>query len=219
MKIKTENKKIETIRVNDKLALMLEEIPKGISYANWLIEKIERLEAHEENAICWVISTSNIGPNRMSVGDENGEHPIFDEVIEIDSEIPRTNMSNEERVEGWLGSNNEYSSYAHGGFASVESARTYITEYMGGRLIDLDMCEDVFPQHKEIEEAYTTAKFDKYDFLDSWFSVDEPDVSHLSDEEIEKLAEVEEKEAKEQGIGLIGDIEEYLMKLRDLQNK
>lgn len=215
-----ENKKIETIRVNKELALLLEGVPKGKSYANWLLDKVARCEAHEENAVCWIISTSNIGSNRMSMGDENGSHPLFDEVIEIVSEIPLTNMSGEEQEKGWLGANNEYSSYSHGGFASVESARTYIINGMGGRLIeDIERLKDEYSyDYDENREKYTTAKFNEYWFLDDWY-VDKLDVKNLTDEEIEKLADVEEKEANKQGIGLIGDIEEYLMKLRELQNK
>ncbi len=216
MKIK--NKKIETIRVNEELALLLEGVPKGKSYANWLLDKIVRCEAHEENAVCWIVSTSNIGSNRMSVGDENGKHPVFDEVIEIVSEIPRTNMSKEERENGYLGSSSDFSSYVHGGFASVDSARTYIIKQMRGRLIDdVDLLKEEY--YDENMEKYTTAEFDRYEFLESWFGVDEPDISHLSDEEIEKRAEDEEKEANEQGIGLIGDINEYLINLRAIQNK
>ena len=75
-------------------------------------------------------------------------------------------MSNEERENGWLGANNEYSSYAHGGFASVESARTYIKEQLEGRLIeDTDLLEAEYSyDYNENMEIYTTAKFDEYEF-------------------------------------------------------
>jgi len=217
MKVRIENKKIETIRVNEELALLLEEVPKGISYANWLLDKLKRLKTHEDNAICWIESTSNIGSNRMSVGDENGKHPVFDETIEIVFEVPRTNMSKEEREAGWLGSSNEYSSYAHGGFASVESAKTYIIEQLGGRLIeDAELLKTEYSyDYDEDIEKYTTAKYDQYEFVDHWFSVDEPDVEGLTDEQIQKLAEDEEKKANEEGMGLLDDVDEYLMKLRD----
>lgn len=206
------NKKIDAIRVNEKLALLLEDVPKSISYANWVLEKIERLDAHEQNPVCWIVSTSNIGPNRMSVGDENGKNPIFDEVITIVSEIPTTNMSREERDDGWLGSSNEYSSYAHGGFASVEATRTYIKEYMGGKLIP----EYLLDGYDEDREQYTTAKFDhdKYYFTADWF-VDEPNVEGLSDEELEGLAEKLEAEANSDGYCILDDIVEYLKELRD----
>jgi len=211
------NKKIETIRVNEELALLLEDVPKGESYANWLLDKLQRLDAHEQNAMCWVVSTTNIGPNLMTNGDENGKHPIFDETIEIVSEIPKTNLSHEERDEGWLGSTNDYSSDAHGGFASVESARTYIVEYMGGRLIeDMDLLrEEYSPEDYENMEIYTTAEFDTYYSVADWFDTDRPAVEGLTDEEIEKLAEKEELSANKEGIGLLGDIEEYLIELRD----
>ena len=212
---KKQNKKIETIRVNEKLALLLEDVPKGISYANWISDKMERLEAHEQNSICWIISTSNVGPNRMSVGDVNGKNPIFDEVIEIVFEIPKTNSSREERGFGWLGQNNDYSSYAHGGFASVESARTYIKDYMEVRFIENnELLESEYP-YDENMEIYTTAKYDEYYFVSDYFDLGKPDVNGLTNEQIRKLAEKEEKKANEQGFGLLGNVEKYLIELRD----
>lgn len=211
--IKIEPKKIETIRINEKLAEYLQDVPKNISYANWLVDKIERLDAHEQNPICWIVSISNVGPNRMSVGDENGENPIFDEIIEIVSEIPRTNMSGMEKESGWLGSTNDENSYAHGGFASVESARTYIIDYMGGKLISGELLDE----YEENKEQYTTAKYehDKYYFVADYFGHDEPNVEGLSDEQIENLAEQLETEANNEGYCIVDDIEKYLKELRD----
>lgn len=212
-----ENKKIETIRINEKLSLELEGVPKGISYANWLLDKIERLNVHEQNANCWIVSRYNFSSNRMSVGDENGDHPIFDEIIEIVFKIPRTNMSNEKRDKGWLGMDNDCNSYANGGFASIESARTYIIKYMAGRLIDNEeLLKNKYSyDYEEKMEIYTTAEFDEYYFVADWFDVDMPNVADLTDEQIEELAEQEIKKANEQGIGLLNDVEEYLLKLRD----
>lgn len=209
-------KKIETMRVNERLSDILEHVPKGESYANWLLDKLQRFDAHDQNPVCWIESTSNIGPNLMSNGDENGKHPVFDEIIMIVYEIPQTNSSHEERSEGWLGSNNEYSSNAHGGFASVESARTYIVGYMGGRLIeDMDLLRNEYGSYEDYMEVYTTAPFDTYYFVADWFDVDKPEVQGLTDEEIEKLVEKEELSASKEGIGLLGDIKEYLIELRD----
>ena len=209
-------KKIETIRVNEELALLLEDVSKGTSYANWLLDKLHRLDAHEQNQVCWIESTTYIGSNSMSNGDENGKHPIFDEIIEIVFEIPRTNSSHEERSEGWLGSNNDYNSYAHGGFASVESAKSYIIEYMGGRLIDnMELLRNEYPHEDENMEIYTTAKFNDFYFVSDWFEANKPNVKNLTDEQIGELVGREEASANKEGIGLLGDIEEYLIELRD----
>lgn len=209
--LKIETKKIETIRINEKLAEYLMETPKGESYANWILDKIERLNAHEQNPVCWIVSISNISPNRMSVGDENGKNPIFDEIIEIMDEIPKSNLSHEEKTNGWLGQTNDYSEYAHGGFASVESARTYIKKYMGGRLIP----EELLESYKENKEIYTTAKFDydKYYFATDYFEDDEPNVEGLSDNEIENLAEKLKTEANNEGYCIVDDVEKYLKEL------
>lgn len=217
MVIKIENKKIETIRVNEKLALILEDVPKGISYANWILKKIERLDAHEQNAICWVVSESDVGPNRMSVGDENGSNPIWDEIIYIVDSIPTTNMSHEDKDEGWLGQTGDSSAYAHGGFASVEAARTYIIESMGGRLIDEDLVKEKYGEYEENTEIYTTEQYDydKYYFAGDYFEHDELEVEGKSDEEIEELAEKLEKEANADGYCIVDDLEKYLKELRD----
>lgn len=205
-------KKIETIRINERLADILSAVPKSLSYADWILNKIEYLDAHEQNPVCWIISTSNVGPNRMSIGDRNGKNPIFDEVIEIVSEIPRTNMSHEERAKGWLGQTNEYSSYAHGGFASIDAARTYITEYMGGKLIPNELLNDY-----EGEEQYTTAEYDydKYYFVEDWIEQDKPNVEGLSDDQVEILAKQLESGANEDGSCILGDVAKYLRDLRD----
>ena len=49
--------------------------------------------------------------------------------------------------------------------------------------------------------------------------MDEPDVEGLTNEEIKKLAEKLEPEANEEEYGIIGDIEEYLIELRDSKKK
>lgn len=206
-----ENKKIETIRVNQKLAEILENVPKGVSYANWIIDKLERLNVHEQNATCWVVSSNNVGSNRMSVGDQNGKSPIFDEVIYITTNIPKTNMSGDDRINGWLGQTGDYSDYAHGGFACVDAAKTFITEIMKGKTID----EDLLDPYEDIREQYTTAEFEEYYFVADWFDNDKPEVEGLTDQEIEELAEKEEQEANKQNIGILGDIIKYL---KDLKN-
>lgn len=206
----------KTIRINEKLGGILDEVPKGISYANWLIDKIERLEAHEQNAICWVVMDSDVGPNRMSVGDRNGKPPILDELIYIVKDVPTTNSSGEEREKGWLGTWNDGKADALGGFASIEAARTYIKEYLGGRLItDQELLDEIFSEYEEKQEVYTTFKFDEWYFIDEWLSEDEPEVKALNDNEIYDLAEKIQEEANEQGIYILGDIEEYLEERRD----
>lgn len=209
-------KKLVNIRINDKLAEILEDVPKSTSYANWILDKLERLDAHELNPVCWIVSESNVSSNRMAAGDENGESPLFDEILYIVSECPQTNMSGEDRDEGWLGQNGDSSAYAHGGFASIEAAKTYITQYMNGRLIPTEFLDENIYEN---DDVYTTAKFDQYYMVDDFMSIDEPEVVGLTDEEIEKLAEQLEKEANDEGYGICGDIEEYLIELRDSKNK
>ena len=209
------NKQIENIRINKKLSILLNDVPKGISYANWIVKQLERLKAHEENAVCWIISTSNISPNRMSCGDENGTSPVFDNIYEIVDKIPRTNMSGEERERGWLGQTNDEDCYALGGFASIDAARTYITEFLGGRLIRKELLKDQYIGNYEI---YTDADFDEYWFIADWlanYSVE--GIRNLTKEELEEFAKELEKEANDEGIGILGDIVEYLMDLMEVQ--
>ena len=212
---------MKMIRTNDKLANILEnEVPKGQSYANWIVEQVERLVSHKQNAICWVVSILNLSTNRMSIGDENGSSPIFDEVIEIVDECPRTNMSNEKKENGWLGQTNDYSSYSHGGFASVESARTYITKFMEGRLIDEELIKaqyGAYGKYDENTEIYTTEKYDRFYFIAEWLENEDLKeiTENLTDEQIHQLAEKEIKKAEGDSVMLLGDVEAYLIEMRD----
>lgn len=207
---KMSKKNIETIRTNDKLNDYLSEVPKGVSYADWLLDKIKRLEAHEKSAVCWVVSSENLSPNRMSIGDENGSHPIFDEMIRIVNEPPRTNISKEIRTRGWLGQNGDLSSYALGGFGSVNAARTYIKECMGAREIPIG---ERFPNDGP-GELYTTAPFDEYFFIASWLEHSEPEVEGLEEKDIEQLAEKIIEDARLDEIGILGDVKQYLLDLQ-----
>lgn len=48
----------------------------------------------------------------------------------------RTNQSREERVEGWLGTTNDWYEYAHGAYETVEEARDAAARLAGGVVYD-----------------------------------------------------------------------------------
>ena len=125
-------------------------------------------------------------------------------------------MSGKELEYGWFGQTDDYSAWAYGGFASVDAARMFIVEHMGGRLI-----KDVILLRKEgvsddnyVVDLYTTAEFDVFLLVEEWYSSDKPDVDGLTDEDVSELAESEAKNANIDGIGLIGDMEGYLLEWR-----
>jgi hypothetical protein len=209
-------KRIKTIRVNEDLNKVLADVPKGVSYADFLMDKIERLRAHEKNAVCWVVRSKNTGPNRMSVGDRNGISPIFEEVIYITKEVPRT-ISNEVKEKGWLGQMDDISDFSHGGFASVDAAETYIQEYMGGRPLDPKLAEKKHP-HLEYEKMFTTAKFKQYLFVDQLLE-DYELPEGTTQEDLEALAKELKENAAENGWAVIGDIDDIIDYLKNMHSK
>jgi hypothetical protein len=65
----------------------------------------------------YITSSEYIGPNR----------PKVDTRITIMTAPGRTNMSNEARLTGWLGTTNDFSCYAHGEFETEEAARAQVS--------------------------------------------------------------------------------------------
>lgn len=71
----------------------------------------------EAVTVKYVILNNYVGPNRS-------EHRDY---YAITSTPQRTNMSHEERIEGWLGTTNDWSVQAMGEFETIDAAREAIT--------------------------------------------------------------------------------------------
>jgi hypothetical protein len=117
---------METIRTNEELRHYLEVVPKGVSYADYILEKFHRLECHEKNAVCWVVENKTYKPYRTDLKYEN---PIKYHHAVIEFKIP-ISMENNDIEKGWLRRDAACETYAHSGFASSEAARSYIIDVL-----------------------------------------------------------------------------------------
>ena len=80
----------------------------------------------------YVIVGEDVGPNR------NWEQECY--TITIQNKPGRTNLSRQEKIDGWLETTNDYSETAHGEFKSVEEAENYIKENFDVVEVDSEDC-------------------------------------------------------------------------------
>src|SRR5256885_2081753 len=73
----------------------------------------------------YVIESKYVGPNQ-----DQSQYCDVD-TIGIFTAPGKTNSSREVRLEGWLGTTNDWSEYAHGEYESVEAAEAAIREKWG----------------------------------------------------------------------------------------
>lgn len=72
-------------------------------------------------------STNTTGPVYVICYDQT-DKPDEMEAVYIQTEPDRTNMSDEPKSEGWLGTTNGLHAYAHGEFETLEEAATFVEE-------------------------------------------------------------------------------------------
>jgi len=99
----------------------------------------------------YVIETEYVGPNQ----DDDRYCDADRVVIQIVPGI--TNSSHEPRIEGWLGTTNDWSATAHGAYGNIEAARAAITERFGPcREVESDEYNDTI-----VVEAYKIGRFEQ----------------------------------------------------------
>lgn len=101
----------------------------------------------------YIIETIYVGPN------QNQDEYVDADRIEISTSPATANMSHEKRTEGWCGTTNDWSVYAHGEYATIEEARAAITEKFGEvRESDGDSFEsddeDVVETYKQVSAGW-----------------------------------------------------------------
>lgn len=149
----------------------------------------------------YVISSEDIGPNAEPLN----------EIVTITTEPGRTNLSNEIKIDGWLGTSNNTSDRAHGEFDTLESAKKYISEN--------------WPGYSEFDNEYTESDDEDlfykdirivWDVADWLYESARSDISeNTTDEQITELVKKYENDADEENIYINGDIENYLTECRD----
>lgn len=142
---------------------------------------------------------------------DNINKPDEPEFFEISSYPAITNMSHEEKIQGWLGTTGNLWSYAHGIFNSIEDARAFIKSRMSNAIqLDLDELDD-----EDTIEIWGIDPESIWDVADWYENIDLDDLEideNTPESEIEKIAERLEEETNGEGITLIGDsIFDYLV--------
>lgn len=86
----------------------------------------------------YVIECEDHSPDALRSGDKRDNYCV------ITDKCPRTNMSHEERSDGWLGTTNDWYQRAHGEFESLESAREKCEKLGYERIVDRDDLRDSY---------------------------------------------------------------------------
>lgn len=155
----------------------------------------------------YVLSSEYVGPN---LSDRCNSH-----TVQITTEPGRTNMSNEVRVDGWLGTSNDWAAYAHGEYDSIEAARAAIVEMLGENRRKIDNNEFA----ETVVETYAASKYVEWDADNSvtWCYDSRDEITaDTTDERIAEIVAEYEQYANAEGNTLDTDaVEKMLTKLRD----
>jgi hypothetical protein len=126
----------------------------------------------------------------------------------IQVNAPTTNMSGEEREDGWLGTTNDIWEYAHGAFDTIEAARAFIQIQMPGAGIlendEYDQSDDEIWGY-DPESLWTAGEW-----LGNSTNAELEIEDGMSDEAIEKIADDLEKQADDEGAIITDSIFDYL---------
>ncbi len=168
-----------------------------------------KLGGHEACPVCWVVSVSNERNDRMSNGDSKGTHPIFDEVIKIISVNPMKSLRQE----------NGFSTYSHGGFVSIETARYYIEGVLKGREIPDEFLKKIPRMFlaKENMELFTVAPYNGYHDIEDYWCEKEISVTRGL-WEVEEIVKRCVKEENKKGYGFLGTVEDIMKFLLDISS-
>jgi len=150
----------------------------------------------------YVISSEYVGPN---LSDRCNSH-----TYQITTEPGHTNMSHEVRVDGWLGTSNDWAAYAHGEYGSMEAARAAVIEMLGEdrRLIDNDEYDE------SVVETYAANKYVEWDADNSvtWCYESRHEITaDTTDERIDEIVAECEQYANDEGNTLDTDAVQIML--------
>lgn len=155
----------------------------------------------------YVLSSEYVGPN---LSERFNSHTVW-----ISTKPGRTNMSNEPRTDGWLGTTNDWTHYAHGEFDTIDEAREAIIEMLGEdrRLIDNEEFNE------DAIETYAASQYEEWDSENSvdWCYDARDDITdETTDERIDEIVSECEEVANSEGFTLDCDaVTEMLTERRD----
>jgi len=163
-------------------------------------DEISALDKKAEQKF-YIVETDFVGSGE---GDFHG--------VVITTKAPTTNMSGEIRLNGWLGTTNDWTSYAHGEYDSLEVAEKAVIEIFGDvrEYINMD-CGTI--------AAYKIGKFFQWgkEGTVSWLyeSMREDITAQTTDSELAELLEAYESSANDEGGTLSSRAAKILEKFRD----
>lgn len=160
----------------------------------------------------YLITSSYVGPN------PDDECFVDYDTIEIHTTPAITNMNRQECLEGWCGTTNDISIYAHGEYATLEAARDALIS-KHGKVRQIDKDDDDWPyDDPEVLEVY---KFGEYpaealERTESWAYeiIDETITADTSDAEIDSLVESLERESNDEGYTREENLRHLITELR-----
>jgi hypothetical protein len=161
----------------------------------------------------YLISIEYVGPNTL---DSKGNIIGDSETVQITTTPPRTNMSDEVMINGWLGTTNDWSSHALGEFKTLEDALS--------ELKSLGFTSEVESEENGVfsEWQKPSAALEKWSAGD-WLlnSLGREGIckeyciaAETTDEELEKISERMDSAANEDGINLFGSMD-LIVEIRD----
>lgn len=173
----------------------------------------------------YVIETEYVGPDEKHQG-PSGHY------FDITTEPGRTNQSGEVRIEGWLGTTNDWKEDAHGEFETLEQAQAYVEEQVEDGAPELEF-EDYNPNDPEgpgviVERRQVSRYAFEWDAAEWGNNVASNDsdragefgvTAETTDAELEQIAERLQREAEQQadsdGLPLLTGTVKWLQGLRE----
>lgn len=161
----------------------------------------------------YVIENKYTGPNQ-----DQDQYADVDTIV-ISSAPAVTNLSIEERTEGWCGTTNDWAVYAHGEYETIEAARAAIAEKFG-YVRDRDPNWDEFESmDDDVIEVFKPGKFSPMSreavVMWSYEAAKEDVEADTTDEEIAGMVSEYEDDANSNGYSCADHIEDVLIEFRD----
>jgi hypothetical protein len=183
---------VKNIRINENLETYLKNVPKSVSYSEYLLKNLNNKEF-------WVIEVTNtLNPEKSNPKD----HFFY-----ITPNQPSTYLEENSIDSGWIGTKIDKSVTAHGKFNSKEDALKYIYEKSEIPIRCL-YSEDDFK--KEDNSIYTTSVYDEYWEISDWYETDKRKFTNLTDSDLGEIARADIKKMHREGKDILGDISEII---------
>jgi len=170
----------------------------------------------------YVIETNYTGPNRFSVND--AKNILDGQFYQIFTTPQKTNMSHEERIDGWLGATNDWSRTAHGEFATIAAAQSFIGNEIGveiGAVRTEPATDDdglIFPDENQIGPTYYACRANYVAYTCDYWDDYSP-TAETTDAEISVEIKIMEADAKKNNVFIVDDPIEAFTDIRaELRN-